>query len=60
MRRLFYEQGKCKLDYIRKEKFRASAERNVSNLKTLKNVIWQDIYISSKQIISLRWPKKFC
>ena len=40
MRRLFYEQGKCKLDYIRKEKFRASAERNVSNLKTLKNVIW--------------------
>ena len=35
----FYEKGKCKLDYIRKEKFCASAERNVSNLKTLKNVI---------------------
>ena len=40
MRRLFYEKGKCKLDYIRKEKFRASIEKNVSNLKALKNVVW--------------------
>ena len=36
----FYEKGKYKLDYIRKEKFRGSIEKNVSNLKTLKNVIW--------------------
>ena len=35
-----YKKGKYKLDYIRKEKFRASIERNVSNLKTLKNLIW--------------------
>ena len=35
----FYEKGKYKIDYIRKEKFRASIERNVSHLKTLKNVI---------------------
>ena len=40
MRRPFYGKGKCKLDYIRKEKFHVSKERNVSNLKTLKNVIW--------------------
>ena len=36
----FYEKGKYRPDYIRKEKFRASMERNVPNLKTLKNVIW--------------------
>ena len=36
----FYEKGKCKLDYIRREKFRASIERHVSNLKTLENVMW--------------------
>ena len=41
MRRFFYKKGKCKLDYIKKEKFRASTEMNVSNLKTLKNVIWR-------------------
>ena len=35
----FYEKGKCKLDHIRKGKFRASSiERNVSNLRTLKRM----------------------
>ena len=40
MRHIFYEKRKWKLDYIRKEKFRANIERNASNLKTLKNVVW--------------------
>ncbi len=36
---LFYEKGKTKLDYIRKEKFRASVPTNINNLNRLKTIV---------------------
>ena len=42
----FYEKGKCKLDHIRKEKFRASSiERNMSTLRTLTRMWYGRTYV---------------
>ena len=46
---LFYEKGKCKLDYIRKEKFRASIECvQFKNTKEYDMVVQMFGYISFK------------
>lgn len=36
---LFYEKGKTKLEYVRKEKFRASIPVSITSLTKLKNLV---------------------
>ena len=36
---IFYQKGKSKLDYVRKERFRASIPSEITNLTKLKSIV---------------------